>query len=92
MFYRHKNKLEQEERSKVPPCRKTQCFLFLSLGVMAPELLQYFKSCANAPHKACITTACTMLHPELYIHDITIARLVFEILHLKFKASVLQRN
>lgn len=82
------NKLEQErKKSKVPLCRKTGFFLFLStmsLGVMATELLQYFMCCSNGSHKACITTACAMLHPAL----VTLPPLIF--FHVRYSTSSLK--
>ncbi len=61
----------------------------MSLGVMATELLQYFMCGSTASHKACITTACTMLHPAL----VALAKLIF--VHVRYftsSLSMLQRK
>lgn len=82
----------EAEKSKVPLCRKTGCWLFpsaVSRGVMATELLHYFMYRSKASHRACVTTGCTMS----LSHDITAARLrACETFSPELKASLLLRK
>lgn len=78
------------EKSKLPLSRKLYVCCFLSLGVMAIELLGYFVRCSNASHKACVTTVCTMLQPAALCSLVTLPSLIF--VHVRYSSSVQSIN